>query len=184
MRINPEALVVELDGTAGSVRGARSATQRFLADAARRPPIGPDTARDVLMVVGELVANACRHAPGPCRLSVAVAAETVDVAVRDGGPARLDPGRRGSGYGLWIVARLTYGIRVLPVPGGKVVRAEVPLRGRRGAAPRRPRAPRSRDARNETVEPTAAPGPPPPGADKPPEPPPRPADPGSVPGLP
>lgn len=122
-----QTLVVDLDGSAGSVRGARREAHRFLADPDRHPPVGADTARDVLMVVGELVANACRHAPGPCRLSVAVDPEFVDVAVRDTGPGRLGPARRrATGYGLWIVARLTSGIRVLPAPEGKVVRAAVP----------------------------------------------------------
>ncbi|WP_436774864.1 ATP-binding protein [Yinghuangia sp. YIM S09857] len=131
MQQTPETLVLELDGSAKSVRGARQETHRFLADAERIPRIAADTARDVLMVVGELVANACRHAPGPCRLSVAVASESVDVAVRDSGSSRLGPARRRHppGYGLWIVARLTKGIHVLPVPGGKIVRASVPLGG-------------------------------------------------------
>ncbi|WTW93916.1 ATP-binding protein [Streptomycetaceae bacterium NBC_01309] len=131
MQKTPETLVVELDGSAGSVRGARQETHRFLADAGRIPRIAPDTARDVLMVVGELVANACRHAPGPCRLSVEVVSDSVDVAVQDSGSSRLGPARRREppGYGLWIVARLTKGIHVLPIPGGKVVRASVPLGG-------------------------------------------------------
>lgn len=138
MENSAETLVVDLDGSAGSVRGARREAHRFLADPDRRPPVGADTARDVLMVVGELVANACRHAPGPCRLSVAVDPDFVDVAVRDTGPDRLGPARRHRppGYGLWIVARLTSGIRVLPAPEGKVVRAAVPrtATGRLGPA--------------------------------------------------
>ncbi|WP_436789517.1 ATP-binding protein, partial [Yinghuangia sp. YIM S10712] len=128
MENSPATLVVELDGSAGSVRGARREARRFLTDAALQPPLGPDICRDVLMVVGELVANACRHAPGPCRLSVAVEPDSVDVAVQDTGPDRLGVARRRSppGYGLWIVARLSQGIEVLPVPDGKVVRAVVP----------------------------------------------------------
>lgn len=127
MENSAETLVVDLDGSAGSVRGARREAHRFLADPDRHPPLGADTTRDVLMVVGELVANACRHAPGPCRLSLSVEPDFVDVAVRDTGLGRLGPARRRHpGYGLWIVARLTSGIQVHPGPEGKVVRAAVP----------------------------------------------------------
>ncbi|MDI2130919.1 ATP-binding protein [Yinghuangia seranimata] len=129
-RAAPDTLVIDLDGTAGSVHGARREAQRFLADTTRGHPVGAGPARDVLLVVGELVANACRHAPGPCRLSIAVGTDAVDVAVRDTGadvPPNVLRHPAGGGYGLLVVARLTRGLRVSPVHGGKVVRAAVPL---------------------------------------------------------
>lgn len=159
-------LVVELDGTTGSVRIARRAAADFLTepvparsasrvatawaghgrdDAARGDAAQPgddvdesaalpDTVvSDVLLVVAELVANACRHAPGPCRLTLTLAEESADVAVRDTGRGHLRIIRHDTpaGYGLLIVARLTSGIHVLPSGGGKIVRASVPLAGPR-----------------------------------------------------
>lgn len=118
-------LVVDLDGSPGSVRAARLAAEHFLA-------APPRSARaDVPLVVAELVANACRHAPGPCRLTLRRTADGVEVAVHDEGSGwlRLASENLTSGYGLLIVTRLTGGIHVLPEGAGKVVRATVPLLG-------------------------------------------------------
>ncbi|MDI2125391.1 ATP-binding protein [Yinghuangia seranimata] len=137
-------LVVDLDGSAGSVRAARQVAEDFLADLPKGPPVAPDGAaagfvsgttgsarNDALLVVAELVSNACRHAPGPCRLTVECSADEVEVAVRDDGPdwLRLGATELHTGYGLLIVTRLTGGIHVLPSGPGKVVFAAVPLRG-------------------------------------------------------
>ncbi|WTW92402.1 ATP-binding protein [Streptomycetaceae bacterium NBC_01309] len=128
-------LVIDLDGLPGSVRGARHATADFLTGARirRRLDASDAAVSDVLLVVAELVANACRHAPGPCRLTVTLTDAAADVAVRDTGRGHLRITRqttaRTGGYGLLIVARLTGGIHVLPSPDGKTVRASVPLPG-------------------------------------------------------
>lgn len=134
MWMGDDTLALELDGTPGSVRSARRAARRFLT-AEESCGLANTAVLDVLMVVGELVANACRHAPGPCRLTVVVCPDAVHVAVRDGRPVPVSIVRMRppSGYGLFIVARLTRGIEVLPVPGGKIVRADVPLRSPRPA---------------------------------------------------
>lgn len=131
MWMGADTLALELDGTPGSVRSARRATRRFLTSKEAHG-LAEAAVLDVLMVVGELVANACRHAPGPCRLTVVVCPGSVHVAVRDGRPVPLSIVRMRppAGYGLFIVARLTRGIEVLPVPGGKIVRADVPLHNR------------------------------------------------------
>ncbi|MCF2527279.1 ATP-binding protein [Yinghuangia soli] len=132
-------LVVDLDGSAGSVRTARLAAASFLTDAEAVPALAAAFAsprgayrtalEDVLLVIAELVANACRHAPGPCRLTVYPTAETIEVAVHDRGGDRLRLGSDGlrACYGLIIVARLTRGIRVTAERDGKVVQAAVPL---------------------------------------------------------
>ncbi|NUU25625.1 MAG: ATP-binding protein [Streptomycetaceae bacterium] len=134
LRDGRRLLVIDLDGTPGSVRDARGAVDGFLAEsAANGASVHADTASDILLVVAELVANACRHAPGPCRVTVTLDRDTADIAVRDSGQGRLRliPHETPAGYGLLIVARLTSGIHVLPVGGGKIVRATVPLLGPR-----------------------------------------------------
>ncbi|MEU8134822.1 ATP-binding protein [Streptodolium elevatio] len=127
-------LVVDLDGMPGSVRDARHATTEFLAGVrvGRRLDAADAAVSDVLLVVAELVANACRHAPGPCRLTVTLTNAAAEIAVQDTAHGYLPiAGRRGrpAGYGLLIVTRLTGGIHVLPAPDGKIVRATVPLPG-------------------------------------------------------
>ncbi|MCF2533437.1 ATP-binding protein [Yinghuangia soli] len=134
-------LVVHLDGSPGSVRAARLAAEQFLATDAPhvpdRPPAAgaapggaPKASVDTLMVVGELVANACRHAPGPCRLTLRCTPSGAEITVRDGGDRQpLDRGVRAPGYGLMIVKRLTGGVRVLSHGGGKTVQATVPFAG-------------------------------------------------------
>ncbi|WP_354638809.1 ATP-binding protein [Kitasatospora camelliae] len=124
------ALAVDLDGRPGSVRHARHQAGLFLTDLAVEPAtaLRPETCRDVVLVVGELVANACLHAPGPCRLTLAVTGRgRVEVAVEDTNPRPPVPQRRGgpTGYGLRVVAWLSREVRVETTEGGKVVRAEV-----------------------------------------------------------
>ena len=121
----PPVLTMLLDGGPGSVRRARERTREFLAGL-------PDeaAATDAELIVSELVSNACRHAPGPCRLRVVAGAVAVEVSVADtgAGPVRPENAPAPAGYGLRLVAGLTRGIRVRPVTGGKVVHASVPLR--------------------------------------------------------
>lgn len=124
-----DILAVDLNGLPGSVRAARARTARYLADERDETGLTGPLVTDILLVVAELVANACRHAPGPCRLTVAPRRDGVMVAVRDNltTPMSLVCMKPPAGYGLLIVARLTRGIDVLPIPGGKIVSAEVPL---------------------------------------------------------
>jgi hypothetical protein len=120
------SLQVELDGHSGSVGVAREAVSSFLRQLAARGEgrLSPQTREDVELVVTELVANACVHAPGPCRLSVVVTPRAaVDVAVEDTSPRLLRaPGRYGPpGFGLRVVAALGCGVHVLRTGTGKVV---------------------------------------------------------------
>ncbi|GAA4883864.1 ATP-binding protein [Kitasatospora terrestris] len=123
-------LVLDLDGRPGTVRTARREVEHFLDRCADRAVLRPDTRADVGLVVAELLANACVHAPGPCRLTVRLSGARVAVAVRDtspllpvvsGVPGSPDPG----GYGLLVVTRLCTDVRAVRVRGGKVVRAVV-----------------------------------------------------------
>ncbi|MFG2819716.1 ATP-binding protein [Kitasatospora sp. NPDC048365] len=123
-------LSLDLDGRPGTVRTARREVEHFLDRCADRTQLRPQTRLDVGLVVAELLANACVHAPGPCRLVVRLSGARVDIAVRDTSPllpvAADRPGSPGpGGYGLLVVTRLCTDVRAVRVRGGKVVRATV-----------------------------------------------------------
>ena len=93
---------------------------------------GRAAAEDVLLVVSELVTNACLHADGPEEIRVARTAKVLRVEVVDAGsgqPAPRTPHRAGrpGGHGMFIVQRLCLDWGVLRVPGrpGKTVWAEL-----------------------------------------------------------
>ncbi|MFF3002041.1 ATP-binding protein [Kitasatospora sp. NPDC057940] len=88
-------------------------------------------AEDVLLMVSELVTNACLHAPGgPRELRLGWDGERLRVEVSDDSPVapRLrpfaDPGRPG-GHGLRVVDRLARDWGCLPEGEGKLVWLEV-----------------------------------------------------------
>lgn len=93
---------------------------------------GRAAAEDVLLVVSELVTNACLHAEGPEEIRIACAAKVLRVEVVDAGagqPSPRTPHRAGrpGGHGMFIVQRLCLDWGVLRVPGrpGKTVWAEL-----------------------------------------------------------
>ncbi len=111
-----------------------------------------ETADDVLLLVSEVVANACMHAGGPNSLLLHLTAERLRIEVTDASPVvpvsrfPTDPARPG-GHGLLIVKRLARAWGVDPVDGGKCVWVEVatpPALRENGESPsRRPgRSPR------------------------------------------
>ncbi|MGE7438856.1 MULTISPECIES: ATP-binding protein [Kitasatospora] len=121
-------LALDLDGRVGSVRTARHAAERFFAELAAKagPRFRDETRGDVLLVIAELVSNACRHAPGPCRLLVAPAGDgTIEVAVEDTSRELLATASPPAGYGLVVVTGLCRGVHVLRTPQGKIVQATV-----------------------------------------------------------
>lgn len=126
MHVQP-VFAVQLDGRPGSVRAAREGTRRFLRDLAHDGPgLREETQQDAVLVVSELVSNACRHAPGRCRLTVAVGERTVDIAVEDTShlpptPRTPDP----TGYGLRVVTALARSFQVEHTRSGKIVYATV-----------------------------------------------------------
>ncbi|MGW3042027.1 ATP-binding protein [Kitasatospora sp. NPDC001159] len=90
------------------------------------------TAEDVLLMVSELVTNACLHAPGgPRELRLNWNGTRLRAEVVDAGPVAprlrpsVDPGRPG-GYGLRVVDRLSRTWGSAPEDGGKLVWLEVP----------------------------------------------------------
>jgi hypothetical protein len=89
-------------------------------------------AEDVLLVVSELVTNACLHAEGPEEMGITCDNKVIRVEVSDGGagqPAPRTPHRAGrpGGHGMFIVQRLCLDWGVVRTPGvaGKKVWAEL-----------------------------------------------------------
>ncbi|MFI9822932.1 ATP-binding protein [Streptomyces sp. NPDC052013] len=89
-------------------------------------------AEDVLLVVSELVTNACLHADGPEQLTLTCDNKVIRLEVTDRGtgqPAPRTPHRAGrpGGHGMFIVQRLCLDWGVVRTPGttGKTVWAEL-----------------------------------------------------------
>ncbi|MEU9639986.1 ATP-binding protein [Streptomyces tendae] len=89
-------------------------------------------AEDVLLVVSELVTNACLHAEGPDELWITCEKKVIRLEVSDRGtgqPAPRTPHRAGrpGGHGMFIVQRLCLDWGVVRTPGvaGKRVWAEL-----------------------------------------------------------
>ncbi|MFD3731129.1 ATP-binding protein [Streptomyces sp. NPDC058632] len=89
-------------------------------------------AEDVLLVVSELVTNACLHAEGPDQLGIVCDNKVIRLEVTDRGtgqPAPRTPHQAGrpGGHGMFIVQRLSLDWGVVRTPGvaGKTVWAEL-----------------------------------------------------------
>ncbi|MBU3866357.1 ATP-binding protein [Streptomyces sp. 4503] len=128
-----------LIGASGAVPRARDFTREALRDWGWLPAVTADhraAAEDVLLVVSELVTNACLHAEGPEELRVSCNAKVLRLEVVDlgtGTPAPRTPHRAGrpGGHGMFIVQRLCldWGV-VRNVEGsGKTVWAELAAPG-------------------------------------------------------
>ncbi len=131
---DPSVLSTEVDLRGGSamIPASRDIVHGFvgrLGDAGVPMSAGfLDAAR---LVASELVTNALRHAPGPCRLTLTLVEDQVEIAVSDTGdgfPTFLprDPLRVGR-HGLEIVTRLCDEVITKPHAQGKTVYARLPL---------------------------------------------------------
>lgn len=82
-------------------------------------------------MVSELVTNAVRHAPGPCRLLLELFEDALDISVfdgLDGAPvARPHDPRRIGQHGVEIVVAVCESVSVEPQRTGKRVRARLSL---------------------------------------------------------
>ncbi|MCX5140699.1 ATP-binding protein [Streptomyces sp. NBC_00338] len=126
---------LSLRQVSGIVPTARDFARQALHDWGWLPASSADrraAAEDVLLVVSELVTNACLHADGPDELRIARSSKALRVEVADGGagqPAPRTPHRAGrpGGHGMFIVQRLCLDWGVVRVPGepGKTVWAEL-----------------------------------------------------------
>ncbi|MEU5435181.1 ATP-binding protein [Streptomyces sp. NPDC020719] len=127
--------VLALYGASGIVPLARDFTRQALHDWGWLPAAtaeGRAAAEDVLLVVSELVTNACLHAEGPEQLRVSCTPKVLRLEVSDRGagqPAPRTPHRAGrpGGHGMFIVQRLCLDWGVVRTPGvpGKTVWAEL-----------------------------------------------------------
>ncbi|GAA2797869.1 ATP-binding protein [Streptomyces showdoensis] len=132
---DPEVRTLALGAASGTVPLARDFTRQALYDWGWLPAATADrraAAEDVLLVVSELVTNACLHAEGPESLRVLRLAEVLRLEVADRGagqPAPRTPHRAGrpGGHGMFIVQRLcrAWGIDRTPGAPGKTVWAEL-----------------------------------------------------------
>ncbi|MFE9646982.1 ATP-binding protein [Streptomyces sp. NPDC006365] len=130
-----QARRLNLDGASGVVPLARDFARQALYAWGWLPAATADrraAAEDVLLVVSELVTNACLHAEGPDELWIACDSKVLRVEVSDRGtgqPAPRTPHRAGrpGGHGMFIVQRLCLDWGVLRAPGvaGKTVWAEL-----------------------------------------------------------
>ncbi|MDN0200913.1 ATP-binding protein [Streptomyces sp. S.PNR 29] len=126
---------LSFDGESGVVPLARDFTRQALYAWGWLPAATADqraAAEDVLLVVSELVTNACLHAEGPDELWIACDKKVIRIEVTDRGvgqPAPRTPHRAGrpGGHGMFIVQRLCLDWGVVRTPGvaGKTVWAEL-----------------------------------------------------------
>ncbi|WP_156726936.1 ATP-binding protein [Streptomyces apocyni] len=124
-----------LNGASGIVPLARDFTRQALHDWGWLPAANADqraAAEDVLLVVSELVTNACLHAGGADQLWVGCDGKVLRLEVSDRGtgqPAPRTPHRVGrpGGHGMFIVQRLCldWGVVRTPDTSGKTVWAEL-----------------------------------------------------------
>ncbi|GAA2451675.1 ATP-binding protein [Streptomyces glaucus] len=126
---------LSFDGESGVVPLARDFTRQALYAWGWLPADTADqraAAEDVLLVVSELVTNACLHAEGPDELWITCDKKVIRIEVSDRGtgqPAPRTPHRAGrpGGHGMFIVQRLCLDWGVVRTPGvaGKTVWAEL-----------------------------------------------------------
>ncbi|MDX3569156.1 ATP-binding protein [Streptomyces bobili] len=126
---------LSFDGASGVVPLARDFARQALYAWGWLPAAGADrraAAEDVLLVVSELVTNACLHAEGPDGLQLSCDNKVIRVEVSDRGtgqPAPRTPHRAGrpGGHGMFIVQRLCldWGVVRTPEVAGKTVWAEL-----------------------------------------------------------
>lgn len=124
-----------LAGTSGVVARARDFTREALHDWGWLPAATQDAraiADDVLLVVSELVTNACLHAGGAQELRLRHLSKALRLEVADTGAGRPQPrtphqGSRPGGHGMFIIQRLCADWGMVPNPdgGGKTVWAEI-----------------------------------------------------------
>jgi hypothetical protein len=126
---------LSFEGASGVVPLARDFTRQALYAWGWLPAASADqraAAEDVLLVVSELVTNACLHAEGPDQLRITCDNKVIRIEVADQGtgqPSPRTPHRAGrpGGHGMFIVQRLCLDWGVFRTPGvaGKTVWAEL-----------------------------------------------------------
>ncbi|MEU0286830.1 ATP-binding protein [Streptomyces sp. NPDC006147] len=120
-------------GSSAEIAEARDMARDFLTSvqAEHGVPVSARAMGMVQLVVSELVTNARKHAPGPCRLDLGISEGAVQVTVWDSGTAlpsvqATDPDRVGQ-HGLEIVMAVSRTFHVHREPVGKRITASVVL---------------------------------------------------------
>jgi anti-sigma regulatory factor (Ser/Thr protein kinase) len=118
-----------MEGDANAIGTARERVREFLAYAG--PAVSTTVVADALLAVSELVTNAVRHAPGPCRLEVAVEQRHLRIAVSDtstAAPTFKAPRYDGAGgFGLHMLRELAGRVETRTNAQGKKVSVCLPL---------------------------------------------------------
>jgi two-component sensor histidine kinase len=128
---------IELTAVCRAIASGASGAARSVVSLQVPPSwVGGHTARRLVLVAAELVANAVRHAldgrPGRLLVSLDVVGEDIVLLVGDDGPGmRADAGTSGTGLGSGIVTQLVQRARgtisVDTGPTGTTVRVALPL---------------------------------------------------------
>ncbi|WP_407565287.1 ATP-binding protein [Streptomyces sp. 184] len=126
---------LRLVGASGMVPRARDFARRALEDWGWLPAASAEqraAAEDVLLVVSELVTNACLHGGGPDELRLRTAGKVLRLEVSDSGTGTPEPrtphrASRPGGHGMFIVQRLCldWGVQREAGATGKTVWAEL-----------------------------------------------------------
>jgi anti-sigma regulatory factor (Ser/Thr protein kinase) len=120
---NMHARRICMEGDASAIGAAREQVREFLAHAG--PTVSAQLVADALLAVSELVTNAVRHAPGPCRLEVAVEQRHLRIAVSDtstSAPTLKAPRYDGAGgFGLRMLRELAGQVETRTNAHGKKV---------------------------------------------------------------
>ncbi|WP_208857856.1 ATP-binding protein [Streptomyces flavidovirens] len=121
-----------LCGTEDVVGRCRDFSREALADWQWIPAAGEEeqaVVDDVLLLVSEVVTNACLHAGGPREFVLNCTAARLRIEVTDGSPVHPSPRPSGvaapGGHGLTVLRRLARSWGSLPRGSGKTVWVEV-----------------------------------------------------------
>lgn len=126
-RLVSHSRLFPLEGGPGVVGQCRDLTRQVLDEWYR--PSGPTAGMitaDVLLLVSEIVTNACRHGGAPTELRLDSAPGRLWVQVSDTSPEQPRPrhrhqAARESGHGLYLLQRLSAAWGWMPRDTGKVV---------------------------------------------------------------
>ncbi|MFE0130989.1 ATP-binding protein [Streptomyces sp. NPDC059037] len=120
------------EGRTAAAAEARAVATDFLDEARGNGVPVPITAQGtVWFVVSELVANAGRHAAGPCVLELELSEQVLEISVWETAPTLREPTDSARApsrkRGLEVIRELCLAVAVERSAGGKRVRARVPL---------------------------------------------------------
>lgn len=124
----------DFDGGTSAISAARRLTAGFLqrAQDERGVAVSGRSLENAQLVVSELVTNAVRHAPGPCRVLLEITGDRLRITVRDSStvlptfPAP-DPARVGR-HGMEIIAAVSRVLSITHRPeGGKHITVDLGL---------------------------------------------------------